>query len=409
MFELSARIFVASLGFIAISVTCVAQDKGQVKEQSKTMAAQLRQAGEPMDRCLLGARVVDGGIVAAVDGATALQPGDRLLRLNQIDVSGKTADQVVSVLRGISPGASIGIDIERDSAQKNVTIVCENSRPLIETILAGLDAAGRGKFDECVTAFSRRNDLGAFGAGMKLQCAGLAKNPNAQSVASLGYEAANEAIAEAHWAPSLRPAVISGLRQTQGMISRELGDARYQELVSATQKWPGGESMFKNSEPDMVKFRRIAEQALIGRLFDPESARIEWPYGFLNGYWKPLFQKKIEGYWTCGMINAKNRMGGYVGAKSFVVVVSPDAVVRYVEIGTGDDFDLLAAQCANSSKVLPPAPTDFGSDRSEQVQNVGVSIADEVKKLVELKESGALTDAEFQSAKQKLLSKPDNP
>ena len=244
---------------------------------------------------------------------------------------------------------------------------------------------------------------------MKLQCAALTKSPNAKNLANLGYDAAHKAISEAYWAPSMRPAVINGLRQTQGVISRELGDARYQELVSATEQWPGGESMSNNSEPDMGHFRRVAEQALITRLYDPESARIEWPYGFLNGYWKPLFQKKVEGYWTCGLINARNRMGGYVGAKSFVVVVSPDGIVKYVEMGTGDDFDILSGQCANSSKALPPAPLEFSSDRSGQLQNTGVSIADELKKLVELKDSGALTDAEFQTAKQQLLSKPTHP
>ena len=152
MFELNARIFAASVGLMAISVTCIAQEKGQVKEQSKTMAAQLRQAGEPMDRCSLGARLVDDGIVTTVDGNTTLQAGDRLLTLNQVDVSGKTADQIVGLLRGISPGASIEVGLQRDSVPKNVTLVCENSRPVIETILAGLDAAGRGKFDECVSS-----------------------------------------------------------------------------------------------------------------------------------------------------------------------------------------------------------------------------------------------------------------
>lgn len=409
MFELRVRGLVAIACVLAVSQPCAAQDKGQVKDQAKAMAAQLRQAGEPKDRCSLGTRLVDGAIVTSVAGDTPLQLGDRLLTINQTDVKGKTAEHVVGVLRGIAPGSTIQISLQRNSAQTNVTVVCENSRPVIETILAGLDAAGRGKFDECVAAFNQRSDLGAFGAAMKLQCKSLTRNPNEHDLASLGYEATREAIAEAHWAPNLRPAVVSGLRQAQGTITRQLGDSSFQKLVDATEQWPGGEKMFKQSEPDQAQFRRVAEQAVVSRLIDPDSARIEWPYGFMNGTWKPVFQKKIEGYWTCGRVNAKNRMGGYTGNTSFVVVLDPSGVVQYVELGTGKDFDFLSAQCANSVNLLPPAPAEFSSVPTGQAANTGGSIADEIKKLMELKESGALTEAEFQVAKQRLLNKPDSP
>lgn len=404
MFELKVRGLVAIACVMAVSQTCAAQDKGQVKDQAKSMASVLRQAGEPMDRCSLGAKLVDGPIITSVSDGTPLQLGDRLLTVNKIDVAGKTGDNVVRILRGIGPGSTVEITLERNSAQQTIAVVCENSRPYIETILAGLDAASRGKFDECVAAFSQRNDLGAFGAAMRLQCKSLTKNPNEHDLASLGYEATKQAIAEANWAPNLRPAVINGLRQAEGQISRQLGNASFQTLVEATQRWPGGENMFKQSEPDMSQFRRAAEKAVVSRLIDPESARIEFPYGFMNGTWKPVFQKKIEGYWTCGRVNAKNRMGGYTGSTSFVVVLNPSGGVQYVELGTGKDFDILSAQCANSAHVLPPAPAEFSSDSSNQGVNTGGSIADEIKKLVELKESGALTEAEFQAAKQRMLA-----
>ncbi len=400
---------VVMAGALAVSVTCAAQDKGQLRNQAKTMAEQLRRAGEPIDRCSLGARLVDGGIVTSVSDGTPLRPGDRLLKINQVDVSGKSADQTVSVLRGIKPGSSIEVEIERSLSRSTIKMVCENSRPFIETILAGLDAAARGKFEECVAAFSRRSDLAAFGVGMKLQCAAVAKNPNELNLANLAHEAARQAISEAYWAPSIRPAVIIGLRQSEGLISRQLGDARFQELVSATEKWPGGEDMFSRSEPDMVKFREVAEQAVRSRLIDPDSARIEWPFGFLSGSWKPAFQKKIDGYWTCGLVNAKNRMGGYTGRTSFVAVVSPAGLIQYVELGTGKDFDLLSSQCANSVKLLPPAPPEFSAGYSSATPSAGGSMADELKKLAELRQSGALTESEFQAAKQRLLGAPANP
>ncbi len=401
--------FLAIACAIAIPQLVVAQDKGQVKDQAKSMAAVLRQAGEPMDRCSLGAKLVDGPIVTSVSAGTPLQLGDRLLTLNKIDVAGNTGDSVVRILRGIRPGSSVEITVERSSAEKNLTLVCENSRPYIEAMLSGLDAAGRGKFDECAAAVNQRQDLGAYGAGMIVQCKSLTKSPNEHDLASLGYEATKLAIAEAHWAPNLRPAVINGLRQAQGAISRQLGDASFQKLVEATNQWPGGETMFKQSEPNMGQFRRVAEQAVVSRLIDPESARIEFPYGFMSGTWKPLFQKRIEGYWTCGRVNAKNRMGGYTGSTSFVVVLSPSAAIEYVELGTGKDFDLLSGQCANSVKLLPPAPAEFSSSSSGQGANAAGSIADEIKKLMDLKESGALTDDEFQAAKQRVLDGPATP
>ena len=49
-----------------------------------------------------------------------------------------------------------------------------------------------------------------------------------------------------------------------------------------------------------------------------------------------------------------------------------------------------------TAKVAPPVP-------AQHVQQV-TSVADELAKLVKLKESGVLTDAEFQAQKQKLLA-----
>ena len=394
---------------MTVSATCAAQNKNQVRDQAKTLAEKFRQAGEPKDRCSLEATVVDGGIITSGSADVPLQPGDRLQALNQTNVSGQSADFVINLLRGISPDATVAVTLERNAESLNVSVPCTNARPRSEAILAGLDAASRGKFDECVSAFNRRSDLGAFGAGMKLTCASVTKNPNQSYLAGLGFDAANAAIAEAHWAPNARPGVIEGLRQMQGAITRQLGEAKFQELVAATEKWSGSGAMFRESEPDMETFRRAAEQTLRSRLIDPDSARIEWPYGFLRGSWKPAFQKPIEGYWTCGLVNAKNRMGGYTGSHSFVAVVSPTGIPQYVETGTGNDFDILASQCANSVKLLPPAPPGFSSASSRGRQQAAHSIADELKKLADLRQSGALTEAEFQAAKQRLLSAPSNP
>lgn len=184
------------------------------------------------------------------------------------------------------------------------------------------------------------------------------------------------------------------------------GGSAFQELVSLTRQWPGDEHAFERSEPDWTLFRRNAEAALIGRLIDPDSARIEWPNGFTLGTWRPLLARRIEGYWTCGLINARNRMGGYTGATSFVVVLSAEGQVLYSEVGTGRDYDLLSSQCARSANLLPPPPRAWANAPAAQTSSAPASLADELERLVRLRDSGALSPAEFEAAKARLLAGP---
>lgn len=46
------------------------------------------------------------------------------------------------------------------------------------------------------------------------------------------------------------------------------------------------------------------EPAIREELMDPESARFEWPF---------FFSAQSNGWATCGYVNSKNSMGGYVG------------------------------------------------------------------------------------------------
>lgn len=73
--------------------------------------------------------------------------------------------------------------------------------------------------------------------------------------------------------------------------------------------------------PEWTSFREIAEKAISARLVDPESARITWLSGFRKGGFKPLLERRVFGYVACGEVNARNRMGGYVGATTFIAVV----------------------------------------------------------------------------------------
>lgn len=108
--------------------------------------------------------------------------------------------------------------------------------------------------------------------------------------------------------------------------------------------------------PSEQEFVEKATQKLLSSFFDPSAAVVEWPNGLAGGWWKPILSKKIPGWFTCGRVNGKNRMGGYVGFHSFVAVMYNGSVV-YTEVGSGN-YDLLEAQClkAVSNGILPSGP-----------------------------------------------------
>lgn len=104
------------------------------------------------------------------------------------------------------------------------------------------------------------------------------------------------------------------------------------------------------------EFKRISESAILNGFFDPGSAQITWDRGITGGYWKPPLSKKVPGWFTCGLINAKNRMGGYVGARRFVVVQYAGQVV-FSSVSDGSNFDFTQIGCdkAINQGVIPVA------------------------------------------------------
>jgi hypothetical protein len=108
--------------------------------------------------------------------------------------------------------------------------------------------------------------------------------------------------------------------------------------------------------PTDQEFVEKTTQSLLSSFFDPSAAIVEWPNGLAGGWWKPIFSKKIPGWFTCGRVNGKNRMGGYVGFHSFVAVMH-DGAVAYTEVGSGN-YDLVESQCqkALASGLLPAGP-----------------------------------------------------
>lgn len=143
--------------------------------------------------------------------------------------------------------------------------------------------------------------------------------------------------------------------------------------------------------PDWAAVRSAAEAAIKPTLFDPASAQIEWTSGFEWGSVKPVIGARKWGWVGCLSLNAKNRMGGYVGAETYWVLYKPD---RSVTFASKSEY---FSQCDTPGKA-PVQP------QLVAVQNAGApSVADELTKLASLLERGVITREEFDAQKAKLL------
>lgn len=111
------------------------------------------------------------------------------------------------------------------------------------------------------------------------------------------------------------------------------------------------------AQPTWDDFKAIGERALRASLVDPDSARIEWPYIAVQGSLKPFLSRTAHGYWTCGLINARNRMGGYTGAMFFLIMQKNGAVTS-LDIGQVGGSDTATITCSDALKKgnLRPAP-----------------------------------------------------
>lgn len=85
-------------------------------------------------------------------------------------------------------------------------------------------------------------------------------------------------------------------------------------------------------------YEQIIKSYYSQRLIDPASATYGPMSAPRRGYLRPYFAggttaAPIIGYVVCGTVNSKNRLGGYVGAKPFAIVITNDAVA-YAELPT---------------------------------------------------------------------------
>lgn len=100
--------------------------------------------------------------------------------------------------------------------------------------------------------------------------------------------------------------------------------------------------------PGWERYRQVAEASVTATLFDPQSAQIHWAGLYHKGFFKPFLQPRVEGYVACGVITARNRLGGYVGAHTFVVVIDYDRVL-YSEIDSSTSGGV-TSQCVQAKQ-----------------------------------------------------------
>lgn len=180
------------------------------------------------------------------------------------------------------------------------------------------------------------------------------------------------------------------------LTSEERAEAKKREAVFQAKMWEG--------------FRSAGERAIRAQLIDPSSAEFQWPYEFAEGYWKPFLRRRIEGVWTCGRVNSRNRMGGFAGNAAFVIVFTPNGwgggEVSFIDIDDSDS-DLIASSCnkALDDGILKPRLETEGDGNMTPPQGPArFSIADEIMKLADLRDRGLISDEEFETQKKRLLA-----
>lgn len=77
---------------------------------------------------------------------------------------------------------------------------------------------------------------------------------------------------------------------------------------------------------------QIIQDAARDEFKDPESTRFEWPNGFVNGWYKPMFRQKYTGWITCGTVNSKNGYGGYTGKAAIIGVLDDTGAIVKIDV-----------------------------------------------------------------------------
>lgn len=378
----------------------IAGPDDDLRDEARSLLKSYEQQGWPQSRCSLNA-FMEGSIVVVSTGSLKL--GDEILAVNGSNVDGSDRDAVPKLLGSVSPDATAEVELIRDGQRQDASVQCSDASIFQEQVLAGLKAASRRKWYDCIDLFEPPAQYNVMAAYWRYRCASVSRRASNYDLKAMLAVNAKNSVQRATYYPDSREAVVKALIQQRGALY----PSDFEALMDVVYSWDNGAMLIADLTPDWAYFKRRTESRLISRLIDPDSARIEWPYGFIYGTWNVgiLFNREtVEGYWTCGLINARNRMGGYTGSQFFVAVLSEEGVPKYVDMGEHLDLG-----CSNSVKLLPPPPPEFFAKEASEASPAEAqspSLAQELQQLAELHESGALTDEEYSAAKDRLLNAP---
>jgi Short C-terminal domain len=156
-----------------------------------------------------------------------------------------------------------------------------------------------------------------------------------------------------------------------------------------------------STHPEWTKIRDQGLSTVTSGFFDPGSAVINWTSGFQWGYYKPIIGRRTYAWVACGTINAKNRLGGYVGASPFFIAADASGSA-FGHMG----YDYVSTcTAAGSSSVPVNAELKNISPNMPVTSGTVASVADELAKLAGLRDRGIITQAEFEDQKARLLAR----
>ena len=380
-------------------------ERGPFIEAMRQSVEQTKARGEPADRCSLGFQAGDDGRVLLVFANTQVKPGDVIKTINAVSLQGKGARQFSNTLRGIGPTAVVPVQVERGGTISLHQMTCANARSYNGVLAAAQEAASKKDFKACVaqmrtlppTILSQWNFRYTA-----VNCAMHAKSISKSEEVDQVYGWVDALVREATFVAEERDMAVRAVQSSGAYFNQNGRSDLHSKLAASLDGMYKTAGLSRPTGPSWGKFRQTAEAQIRGRLVDPDSAQFEWPHGFTYGTWKPFLSKRVEGYWTCGRVNARNRMGGYTGSTAFVVVMPDESSVTFVDIGDATSkYDLLQTQCEKSVHFLPPAPPEL--TQAGVASQPLTSIADEIEKLAGLRDRGILSQAEFEAQKAALL------
>jgi hypothetical protein len=112
------------------------------------------------------------------------------------------------------------------------------------------------------------------------------------------------------------------------------------------------------ARPTAEQYTAAVKATIRGRLNEPDSAEFYFPHAAFKGWYRPQAGDTHFGYWTCGMVNAKNSSGAFTGYDYFVVVYNNGQVTYSNVVSSADDPDFTRAHCQESIEYLSKAPSD---------------------------------------------------